>query len=379
MPDPLIDRSTIEALRADFRARLLDVRTDADLKALQDEVLGRKSGTVTGLLKQLGALAPDAKREFGALINTLKNEIDSAIDERRAALAATRPPAGAVDVTLPGRELPIGRIHPLMRVRQEVEDIFTRLGYEILEGPEVEDDFHNFEALNMPPDHPARDMQDTLYLAAPVAGGAWGAHRRSTDARGAPSEVEGRGWSPEAQVRAATLLRTHTSAMQIRYMKTFKPPLRILVPGRVYRRDNLDLTHTPMFQQCEGLVVGDNITLADLKGTFEAILTALFGDVKVRLRPSFFPYTEPSAEVDISCRACGGSGCSVCKHTGWIEILGSGMVHPAVFEAVGYDPDTVTGFAFGIGMERVAMLKYGVDDIRLFYENDLRFLEQFPA
>jgi phenylalanyl-tRNA synthetase alpha chain len=364
MPDPLIDRSTIDGLRADFRARLVDVRTDADLKALQDELLSRKSGTVTGLLKQLGTLPPDAKREFGALINTLKQDIETAIDERRTALAATRPPAGAVDVTLPGRELPIGRIHPLMRVRQEVEDIFTRMGYEILEGPEVEDDFHNFEALNMPPDHPARDMQDTLYLAAPVVGGTWGAHR---------------GLLPEAQVRAATLLRTHTSAMQIRYMKTFKPPLRILVPGRVYRRDNLDLTHTPMFQQCEGLVVGEHITLADLKGTFEAMLTALFGDVKVRLRPSFFPYTEPSAEVDISCRACSGGGCSVCKHTGWIEILGSGMVHPAVFEAVGYDADAVTGFAFGIGMERVAMLKYGVDDIRLFYENDLRFLEQFPA
>jgi phenylalanyl-tRNA synthetase alpha chain len=250
-----------------------------------------------------------------------------------------------------------------MRVRQQVEDIFMRMGYEILEGPEVEDDYHNFEALNMPPDHPARDMQDTLYLAAPIVGGTWGAHRREI---------------PNAQVRAATLLRTHTSAMQIRYMKTTPPPVRILVPGRVYRRDNLDLSHTPMFQQCEGLVVGEGITLADLKGTFEALLQQLFGDVEVRLRPSFFPYTEPSAEVDISCQSCGGSGCGTCKHTGWLEILGSGMVHPAVFEAVGYDPERVTGFAFGIGMERVAMLKYGVDDIRLFYENDLRFLEQFP-
>jgi phenylalanyl-tRNA synthetase alpha chain len=379
MPDSLIDRSTIETLRADFRARLASARTDADLKTLQDEFLGRKSGTVSGLLKQLGGLSSEAKREFGALINALKTEIEGGIDERRAATAAGRPPAGAVDVTLPGRELPLGRIHPLMRVRQEVEDIFTRMGYEILEGPEVEDDFHNFEALNMPPDHPARDMQDTLYLTVPLVGGIWGAHRRSADARVVPGAIQGRDWAPDAQVRAATLLRTHTSAMQIRYMKTFPPPLRILVPGRVYRRDNLDLTHTPMFQQCEGLVVGEHITLADLKGTFETMLTALFGDVKVRLRPSFFPYTEPSAEVDISCRACAGAGCSVCKHTGWIEILGSGMVHPAVFEAVGYDPETVTGFAFGIGMERVAMLKYGVDDIRLFYENDLRFLEQFPA
>jgi phenylalanyl-tRNA synthetase alpha chain len=268
-----------------------------------------------------------------------------------------------VDVTLPARERAMGRVHPLMQVRQQVEDIFVRMGYEVLEGPEVEDDIHNFEALNMPPDHPARDMQDTLYLSTPIVGGIWGSHR---------------GLIPEAQVRAATLLRTHTSAMQIRYMKTFPPPVRILVPGRVYRRDNLDLTHTPMFQQFEALVVGEGITMADLKGTLLTLARELFGDVAIRLRPSFFPYTEPSAEVDVSCRACGGTGCSVCKGTGWLEILGSGMVHPAVFEAVGYDPERVTGFAFGTGVERLAMLKYGVDDIRLFYESDLRFLEQFP-
>jgi phenylalanyl-tRNA synthetase alpha chain len=220
----------------------------------------------------------------------------------------------------------------------------------------------------MPPEHPARDMQDTLYLKEKIVGGTWGAHRSPV-----PGHV------PEAQVRAATLLRTHTSAMQIRYMKTFPPPVRIMVPGRVYRRDNLDLTHTPMFQQFEVLVVGKGISMGDLKGTLEAMLTSLFGRVKVRLRPSFFPYTEPSAEVDISCHSCGGSGCSLCKQTGWIEILGSGMVHPAVFEAVGYDPEAVTGFAFGMGLERVAMLKYGVDNIRLFYENDVRFLEQFPV
>jgi phenylalanyl-tRNA synthetase alpha chain len=363
MPDSVVDRSVLEALRADFRARLGGASSERDLKTLSDEFLGRKSGSVTGLLKTLGTLPPESRREFGGMVNALKAEIEAAVAERQQALAAARPPAGAVDVTLPGRDLPIGRVHPLMRVRQEVEDIFVRMGYEILEGPEVEDDFHNFEALNMPPDHPARDMQDTLYLGVPVAGGTWGAHR---------------GTVPDAQVRAATLLRTHTSAMQIRYMKTYRPPIRIIVPGRVYRRDNLDLSHTPMFQQFEGLVVGKHVTLADLKGTFEAMLTALFGDVAVRLRPSFFPYTEPSAEIDISCTACGGSGCGTCKGTGWIEILGSGMVHPNVFEAVGYDPDAVTGFAFGLGMERVAMLKYGVDDIRLFYENDLRFLEQFP-
>jgi phenylalanyl-tRNA synthetase alpha chain len=363
-PDP------ISQLRADFRARLASADSDSKLKALNDEFLGRKSGSVTGLMKTLGALEPDARRQFGALINALKSEIEASLEERRTALAATRPPAGAVDVTLPGRELPVGRVHPLMRLRHEVEDIFTRMGFEILEGAEVEDDFHNFEALNMPPDHPARDMQDTLYLAAPIVGGTWGGHYPSTGAQG--TRV------PESQVRAATLLRTHTSAMQIRYMKTFPPPVRIMVPGRVYRRDNLDLTHTPMFQQFEGLVVGQGVTMADLKGTLEAMLTAIFGDVKMRLRPSFFPYTEPSAEVDISCQSCQGAGCAVCKHTGWLEILGSGMVHPAVFEAVGYDPEKVTGFAFGMGLERPAMLKYGVDDIRLFYENDLRFLEQFP-
>jgi len=364
----LPDRSTIDDLRARFGAALAAAGTPAALKALHDQFLSRKSGSITGLLKMLGSLPPDQRREFGSLVNALKNEIEQALDEKRQALEASRPPAGAVDVTLPGRVSPIGRVHPLMRVRRQVEDIFTRMGYEILEGAEVEDDFHNFEALNMPPEHPARDMQDTLYLAHPIIGGTWGAHRSPI-----PGHV------PEAQVRAATLLRTHTSAMQVRYMKTFPPPVRIMVPGRVYRRDNLDLTHTPMFQQFEVLVVGPGISMADLKGTLEAMLTALFGDVKVRLRPSFFPYTEPSAEVDISCHSCRGAGCSLCKRTGWIEILGSGMVHPAVFEAVGYDPEAVTGFAFGMGLERVAMLKHGVNDIRLFYENDLRFLEQFPV
>ena len=356
-------RSAIEALRADFRARLATTASDRDLKTLDDEFLSRRGGSVTALLKHITGVPAEERREYGQLVNELKTEIESALSEKRATVAASRPPAGAVDVTLASRQIPIGRVHPLMRVRQQVEDIFSRMGYEILEGPEVEDDYHNFEALNMPHDHPARDMQDTLYLGVPIAGGTWGAHR---------------GMLPEAQVRAATLLRTHTSAMQIRYMKTFPPPVRIIVPGRVYRRDSLDLSHTPMFQQFEGLVVGHGVTLADLKGTFEAMLRELFGDVKVRLRPSFFPYTEPSAEVDISCQSCGGAGCGTCKQTGWLEILGSGMVHPAVFEAVGYDPEQVTGFAFGLGMERVAMLKYGVDDIRLFYENDLRFLEQFP-
>ena len=356
--------ASIETLRVHFQARLAAAATERDLKAIDDEFLSRKSGAVTALMQTLKSLPAEERRAFGAAVNALKSEIEAALAERKAALEASRPPAGAVDVTLPGRERAAGRIHPLMRVRQDVEDIFSRMGYEILEGPEVEEDYFNFEALNMPPDHPARDMQDTLYLGAPIVGGTWGAHRGSV---------------PESQVKAATLLRTHTSAMQIRYMKTFKPPVRILVPGRVYRRDNLDLSHTPMFQQFEGLVVAEGITMADLKGTLEALVHGLFGEsARVRLRPSFFPYTEPSAEVDISCQKCGGGGCGICKHTGWLEILGSGMVHPAVLEAVGYDPNTVSGFAFGTGIERIAMLKYRVDDIRLFYENDLRFLEQFP-
>jgi phenylalanyl-tRNA synthetase alpha chain len=357
------DSISVDQLRERFRAQLAHAATEADVKALHDEFLSRKSGAVTGLMKTLGTLPPEARREFGQLVNTLKTEIETALEERRSSLESTRLPAGAVDVTLPGRKLPMGRVHPLMRVRREVEDVFAHMGYEILEGPEVEDDFHNFEALNMPPDHPARDMQDTLYLDAPIAGSTWGAHR---------------GKIPDAQVRAATLLRTHTSAMQIRYMKTFPPPVRIIVPGRVYRRDDLDATHSPMFQQFEGLVVGEGVTLGDLKGTLEAVTRALFGNVQIRLRPSFFPYTEPSAEVDFSCYACRGKGCALCKYTGWIELLGSGMVHPAVFEAVGYDPEKYTGFAFGMGIERMTMLKYGVTEVRLLYENDLRFLEQFP-
>jgi len=338
--------------------------TSGLLTTLRHTWTGRKSGFIADLMNRMSALAPADRRAFGQQVNALKQRVEAALAEVDARLAAAARPSGAVDVTLPGRVPVVGHRHPLMILREEIEEIFMRLGYEVVEGPEVEDDYHNFEALNMPPEHPARDMQDTLYLDAPIVGGIWGAHR---------------GLVPEAQVRAATLLRTHTSAMQIRYMRTFEPPVRIIVPGRVYRRDNLDLTHTPMFQQFEGLVVGEDITLADLKGTFLAVFRDLFGpSIDIRLRPSFFPYTEPSVEVDVSCTSCGGRGCPTCKHTGWLEILGSGMVHPAVFEAVGYDPDRVTGFAFGMGVERVAQLKYGVSDMRLFYENDLRFLEQFP-
>ena len=344
--------SQIEALRAEFERDLAAATTAAALRAVRDRYLARKGGLVSGLLKALGSAPPDARPRLGKLANDLRQQIESQLDERMSAATAERPPVGAVDLTLPGRSPLLGHRHPLALLREWIESIFSRMGFLIIEGPELEDDYHNFEALNMPPDHPARDMQDTLYLGSPVR-----------SAVGAP----------------ATLLRTHTSGMQIRYMEQHAPPVRLIAPGRVYRRDNLDLTHTPMFTQVEGLVVGEGISLADLKGTLFVFLRELFGEErKLRFRPSFFPYTEPSAEVDISCSACAGTGCSMCKRTGWIEILGSGMVHPAVFEAVGYDPDRYTGFAFGMGIERSALLKWGVEDIRLFYENDLRFLEQFP-
>jgi phenylalanyl-tRNA synthetase alpha chain len=341
----------IARLRTEFQQDLARLSSESDLQSLRDKFLGRKSGAVTALMKSVASAPPDLKPALGKLVNELKLEIELQLADRKAALDATKAPVGAVDTTLPGRNPPIGHRHPLTIVREQIEAIFTRMGYQVLEGPEVEDDYHNFEALNMPEDHPARDMQDTLYLSGEIP----------------------------AEGRPATLLRTHTSPMQIRYMETHQPPVRIIVPGKVYRRDDLDLTHTPMFQQVEGLVVGERITMADLKGTLTAFARELFEpDTKVQIRPSFFPYTEPSAEVFIGCVFCHGSGCPICKKTGWLEIGGSGMVHPAVFESVGYDPERYTGFAFGMGIERIAILKYGVDDIRLFYENDLRFLEQFP-
>jgi phenylalanyl-tRNA synthetase alpha chain len=342
----------VEKLRAQFDRDLAGAASEDDLRAVRDRYLARKGGLVSALLKGLGQVAADERPRLGQLVNQLKDDIETRLAARVSAVTATRPPAGAVDVTLPGRRPRIGHRHPLTILRDRIEAIFTRFGFLVIDGPELEDDYHNFEALNMPREHPARDMQDTLYLAAPV-----------TSAVGSP----------------ATLLRTHTSGMQIRHMEEFQPPVRLIAPGRVYRRDQFDLTHTPMFTQVEGLVVGEDVSLADLKGTLTAFVHDLFGPERnVRFRPSFFPYTEPSAELDISCSSCRGAGCAMCKQSGWLEILGSGMVHPALFEAVGYDSERYTGFAFGMGIERVALLKWGVEDIRLFYENDLRFLEQFP-
>jgi phenylalanyl-tRNA synthetase alpha chain len=327
-----------DAALAEIRA----ARSPEALELLRVKYLGRK-GDLTLILRGLKDLDPDLRRQVGQESNRAKVALEEALAQALAALkaAARRKAAAAIDVTLPGRRPPLGRLHPITRTMQEICDIFLHLGFEAVEGPEVELDWYNFEALNLPPDHPARDMQDTFYFSDQV------------------------------------LLRTHTSPMQIRTMEQRQPPVRIIAPGRVYRRDS-DLTHTPMFHQVEGLLVDKGVTFADLKGTLTTFVHQMFGpEVGVRFRPSYFPFTEPSAEVDIECVICRGEGCRVCKTTGWLEILGSGMVHPAVFEAVGYDPEEYTGFAFGLGVERVAMLKYGIDDLRLFFENDLRFLRQF--
>ena len=336
---------SIDQVKSLERAALEDIRqarTPEELERLRVGYLGRK-GALTGILRSLGKLDPEVRRNVGQEANRVKEALEGALDQALNALKTAARLAGtpAVDVTLPGRRLPRGRLHPLNQIMAEVCDIFLHLGFEAVEGPEVELDWYNFEALNLPPDHPARDMQDTFYFSDQV------------------------------------LLRTHTSPMQIRTMEVRQPPVRIIAPGKVYRRDS-DITHSPMFHQVEGLLVDEGVTFADLKGVLTAFVHQMFGpEVGVRFRPSYFPFTEPSAEVDIECVMCGGRGCRVCQATGWLEVLGSGMVHPAVFEAVGYDPETYTGFAFGLGIERIAMLKYGVDDIRLFFDNDLRFLRQF--
>lgn len=319
----------------------------ADERALDDirvHYLGKK-GSITQLLKNLGQMDPEQRRSAGAVINDLKDAINTQIDERRHILAneaiAQRLANEFIDVTLPSRgELP-GSLHPVTQTINRIRAIFERIGFDIVEGPEIEDDFHNFGALNIPEHHPARAMHDTFYLG-------------------------------KNQV-----LRTHTSPVQVRVMESTSPPLRIICPGRVYRCDS-DLTHTPMFHQVEGLLVDKDVSFADLKGLVDQFLKAFFEtDLGVRFRPSYFPFTEPSAEVDIQCTHCQGRGCAICKQTGWLEVMGCGMVHPAVFRNVGIDGNQFTGLAFGMGVERLAMLRYGVNDLRLFFENDLRFLAQF--
>jgi len=349
------DHSSVQSHLAAFDAELAAAKSPRQAQTVRDKYLARKHGVVASWMQMIADASPEDKRSIGRLANELKQ----AIEARWAAFMERSVPdtaaAVTIDLTLPGRVPRLGHRHPLTLVRDRMEAIFTRMGFAIVEGPEIEDEWHCFDALNMPAEHPARDMQDTLYLSAPVPGDSG----RADDVR--------------------TLLRTHTSSMQIRYMQAQTPPIRIVVPGRVYRRDDLDLTHTPMFTQMEGLAVGEGVSLADLKGTLVAFAHEMFSPTsRVRFRPSFFPYTEPSAEVDVSCWQCEGAGCAMCKGSGWLEIGGCGMVHPAVFEAVGYDAERYTGFAWGIGLERVAILRHQVGDIRLFFENDLRFLEQFP-
>jgi phenylalanyl-tRNA synthetase alpha chain len=331
------------------RRALGEVAGSSDLAALDDvrvRWLGKK-GTLTEQLKSLGGLPAADRPAAGQRINEAKQALQVAIDERRSVLERARVEeqllSGRVDVTLPGRGEERGALHPVTRARQRIEMLFRRAGFDVAEGPEIEDDFHNFEALNIPPDHPARAMHDTFYF-------------------------------PDGK-----LLRTHTSPVQIRALVARGAPLSIIAPGRVYRCDS-DVTHTPMFHQLEGLVVGENVSFANMRAILHGFVQAFFErDLKMRLRPSYFPFTEPSAEVDMSCVFCGGEGCRICKHTGWLEISGCGMVHPNVLEASGVDAERFTGYAFGMGIDRLAMLRYGVNDLRLFFENDLRLLQQFRA
>jgi len=332
------------SLVASARAEIAAVAGIEGLELIRVRLLGKK-GEITAALKSLGAMDADVRKVAGAKINDAKNALTAALDERRAALEteqlAVQLAGDSIDVTLPGRGQAIGGLHPVTRVRRRIEQIFRNAGFTVADGPEIEDEWHNFEALNIPANHPARAMHDTFYF-------------------------------PDGR-----LLRTHTSPVQVRIMEGQQPPFRVIVPGRVYRIDS-DMTHTPMFHQVEGLVVDEGITFANLKAVLHGFMQSLFEkQVKMRLRPSYFPFTEPSAEVDISCVACGGSGCRVCKHTGWVEVAGCGVVHPNVLRAVNIDPERYTGYAFGMGIDRLTMLRYNVNDLRLFFENDLRFLRQF--
>jgi phenylalanyl-tRNA synthetase alpha chain len=335
----------LQKLTADAQEKIDAADNLDDLDQIRVDYLGKK-GELTSLLKKLGTLPAEERKSAGQDINIAKREVQQAIELRKQSLEVAklnaRLASEKIDVTLPGRGQQAGGLHPVTRTMARIEDLFSRLGFTVEQGPEIEDDFHNFEALNIPSHHPARAMHDTFYFDA------------------------------------NTLLRTHTSPVQIRHMETNKPPLRIIAPGRVYRCDS-DLTHTPMFHQVEGLLVDENVSFADLMGTLADFLKQFFEneDLQTRFRPSYFPFTEPSSEVDIQCVMCEGEGCRVCGQTGWLEVLGCGIVHPRVFESAGIDTEKYTGYAFGMGVERLAMLRYGVNDLRLFFENDLKFLQQF--
>ena len=332
----------LQRLQQEAASSLARIDDPVQLEAFRVRYLGRKGGLLTGIMRQLGTVAAADRPRLGQLANEIKQEIERLFEEKKALIAGQATSVReAVDLSLPGRFLPFGTLHPVTQVMEEICSIFEGLGFAVAEGPDVETDHYNFEALNIPKHHPARDMHDTFYVTDSI------------------------------------LLRTHTSPMQARIMEAQDPPLRYIAPGKVYRCDS-DITHTPMFHQVEGFLVDREVSFADLKGVLTSFTHKMFErELALRFRPSFFPFTEPSAEVDIACVICEGKGCRVCKRTGWLEILGSGLIHPDVLKMVGYDPDIYSGFAFGLGVERIAMLKYGIDDIRMYYENDLRFLSQF--
>jgi len=334
-------KEELRKLEQEAIGELKSVRDEKDLERFRIVYLGKK-GLLTAFMRRLGKLPPDQRPEMGRAANVVKARLTSEYEKAKQRVASHRERLEAVlDVTLPGRRPPRGHLHPITMTLQEVCGIFTRMGFSIVKGPNIELDYYNFEALNIPRDHPARDMQDTFYVSENV------------------------------------VLRTHTSPIQVRVMESQDPPVSVIAPGKVYRRDS-DVSHTPMFHQVEGLLVDRGVTFGDLKGTLTHFVHQMFGaDTALRFRPSFFPFTEPSAEVDIECVICRGAGCRTCGQTGWLEILGSGVVDPAVYGFVGYDPEIYSGFAFGMGIERIAMLKYGIDDIQLFFRNDLRFLRQF--
>jgi phenylalanyl-tRNA synthetase alpha chain len=340
-------KERLEALKLQALEELEQVQDNPALNEMRIKYLGKK-GALTEILRGMGSLSAEERPVIGQVANDVRAAIEHVMEAKQNEFSRleteNRLRAETIDVTLPGRPRQSGAVHPLNKVIQEVEDIFIGMGYTIEEGPEVEQDYYNFEALNLPKDHPARDMQDSFYITEDI------------------------------------LMRTHTSPVQVRTMEALKGqvPVKIICPGRVYRRDDDDATHSHVFTQIEGLVIDEHIRMSDLKGTLLQFVQEMFGKhTQIRMRPSFFPFTEPSAEVDVTCVMCKGKGCRVCKQTGWLEILGSGMVHPRVLEMAGYDPDQYSGFAFGMGVERIAMLKYGIDDIRHFYTNDLRFLKQF--
>ena len=353
----------LESIKAALNSQIASVDSPRALEELRVKYLGRK-GIIAQLTSSIPNLPQEERSSFGQQVNALKNQVMSLFAEKQKSIIGQSTVSGRLsfDIGLPGISQDLGHLHPITQVMDEILDIFMRMGFCVVEGPEIETEYNNFTGLNIPLEHPSRDMFDTFYI--------------KSDVRRQMSHVKT--CNVQRATRNRLLLRSHTSPVQIRVMKSRKPPLAVVVPGRVYRPDAVDVSHSFMFHQIEGFIVDENIKFSDLKGVLEVFAKGVFGkNIQMRFRPHFFPFTEPSAEVDISCIICQGKGCSVCGRKGWLEILGSGMIHPQVFKNVGYDPKIYTGFAFGLGIERIAMLKYGIDDIRLFFENDLRFLKQF--